>query len=197
MPLVVDKNAIRLEIMKAFAHLSDERPLTAISLREIAAEAGMSHTKVLRYFESKTKLHVATVHWASSFIYESIASWFDSHSLADYPGKTEYLDAFFAHFQTEKQDGVNPRDVVMTCALGSYSPEIKAAVKEEFDRIGELFGKCLGRELGRALTENEISAVSVSFFGIYFARFNESLPDGAVCRPLSGFESLSQSPALY
>ena len=75
--------------------------------------------------------------------------------------------------------------------------ELRERITEEFDRIGELFGKCLGREFGRALTENEISAVSVSFFGIYFARFNESLPDGAVCRPLSGFESLSQSPALY
>ncbi len=190
MPRIVDKEAIKLEIMEAFSRLSDERPLTAISLREIAAEAGMSHTKVLRYFENKNSLHVATVHWASSFIYDSINNWFSSNHLADYKGKAEYLDAFFSYFQTEKQGGVNPRDVVMTCALGAYSPEIKEAIREEFARADDVFGKYLSKEFGRPLSVEEITAVSVNFFGIYFAKFNEAIPYGSVCRPASSLESL-------
>lgn len=190
MPRIVDKEAIKLEIMKAFARLSDERPLTAISLREIAAEAGMSHTKVLRYFENKNSLHVATVHWASSFIYDNINNWFSSNHLCNYNSKAEYLDAFFSYFQTEKQGGVNPRDVVMTCALGAYSPEIKEAIREEFARADEVFGSFLGKEFGRTLTHEEISAISVSFFGIYFAKFNEAIPFGSVCKPISSFENM-------
>lgn len=190
MPRIVDKEAIKLEIMEAFARLSDERPLTAISLREIAAEAGMSHTKVLRYFENKNSLHVATVHWASSFIYDSVMNWFSCNHLADYKDKTEYLDAFFTYFQTEKQGGVNPRDVVMTCALGAYSPEIKEAIKEEFARADEVFGMRFGEEFGRQLTSDEITAITVSFFGIYFAKFNDIIPNGKVCRPLYGLDSL-------
>lgn len=190
MPRIVDKEAIKLEIMEAFARLSDERPLTAISLREIAAEAGMSHTKVLRYFESRNSLHVATVHWATTFIIDSITEWFSSHRLTDYACKTDYLDAFFTHFQTGTQKGVNPRDVVMTCALGAYSPEIKAAIREEYDRLDKLLDSCLSAEFGRPLTEEELSAVSLTFFGIYFAKFNGAIPDGSFYRPARSFDSL-------
>ena len=190
MPRIVDKEAIKLEIMKAFSRLSDERPLTAISLREIAAEAGMSHTKVLRYFKNKNSLHVATVHWASSFMYKNVTDWFSSHHLIDYPGKAEYLDAFFSYFQTEEQGGVNPRDVVMTCALGAYSPEIKDAIREEFAHANEVLGMHFGEEFGRQLTSDEITTITVGFFGIYFARFNDIIPLGSVCKPLSGFGSL-------
>lgn len=190
MPRIVDKEAIKIEIMEAFARLSDERPLTAVSLREIAAEAGMSHTNVLRYFESKNSLHVATVHWASTFIFNSIETWFKANHLSDYPSRREYLDAFFTYFQTENQKGVNPRDVVMTCALGAYSPEIKAAIREEFARANRLFDACFSAEFGRPLTEDEISTIFLTFFGIYFARFNDVFPRGTACSPTLGFKCL-------
>ena len=50
MPLIVDKAAVREEILMAFQRCIDKKPLMNVSLRDIAAEAGMSHPKLLNYF---------------------------------------------------------------------------------------------------------------------------------------------------
>ena len=62
MPLIVDKEKIKIEILDAYNRLSDTRPITDISLREISREASMSHSKVLRYFGDKNSLNIAAVH---------------------------------------------------------------------------------------------------------------------------------------
>ena len=51
MPLIVDKEAVRMEILMAFERCIEKKPMTKISLRDIAEEAGMSHPKLLHYFE--------------------------------------------------------------------------------------------------------------------------------------------------
>ena len=38
MPIIVDKNAVRMEILMAFQRCIDKKPMTSISLRDIAAE---------------------------------------------------------------------------------------------------------------------------------------------------------------
>lgn len=177
MPLIVDKEAIKLDVMQAFQRLSEQRPLTAISLREIAAEAGMSHSKILRYFSDKNSLLVACVHWAGGFLYEQAAKWFDAHHFAEYPSRAAYLDAFLLHFQTNQPSGVSPRDVVMTCALSAYSDEIRSAATEEFSRMNDLFCGCLSKEFGRELSREEVLTISVLFFGIYFSRFNGTITE--------------------
>ena len=58
MPLIVDKEAMRMEILMAFQRCIEKKPLTKVSLRDIAAEAGMSHAKLLNYFESRDDLVV-------------------------------------------------------------------------------------------------------------------------------------------
>ena len=188
MPLIVDKEAIKLQILEAFNRLSDERPLTDISLREIAAEAGMSHTKVLRYFSSKNSLHEASVHWASSFIYAAVDEWFNSHTLSAYPSRQAYLDDFFSYIASGKMPGITPRNIVMTCALGAYSDEIKAAVRDDYVKLNQLFATRLSEAFGEELTEEEVSAVFLMFNGIYFTGFNEAL-FGDV-RPVQGMKEL-------
>lgn len=64
MPLIVDKEKIKMENLDAYNRLSDERPITDISLREISREAGMSHSKVLHYFGDKNSLNIVAVHRA-------------------------------------------------------------------------------------------------------------------------------------
>lgn len=190
MPQIVNKDEIRLNIMDAFMRLSAERPLTAISLRDIALEAGMSHSKILRYFESKNALLVSCINWVSRMIIDDVAHWFETHRLKDYSCGQEYLDSFFEHFQAEDKTDLKPRDVVMSCALGAYSPEIKAAVKDAFSNLDELLNEKLSAEFGTAVSQEEITAVSVLFSGIYFAKFNESIPSGRICRPVSHMEKL-------
>ena len=53
MPLIVDKQAVRMDILMAFQRCIDRKPLTNVSLRHIAAEASISHAKLLNYYYSK------------------------------------------------------------------------------------------------------------------------------------------------
>ena len=63
MPLIVDKEAVRMDILMAFQRCIDRKPLTNVSLRDIAAEAKMSHAKLLNYFDSKEELLISYVRY--------------------------------------------------------------------------------------------------------------------------------------
>ena len=52
MPIIVDKEKVRMEILMAFQRCIETKPIDKVSLRDIAAEAGMSHPKLLNYFEN-------------------------------------------------------------------------------------------------------------------------------------------------
>lgn len=185
MPRIVDADAIRLQIIKAFQRLSDTRPLPAISLREIAAEAGMSHTKVLRYFEDKNALYVSCVRYASDCITGAVSAWIDSHPRSLFDSDRSFLDAFLRAILLQKDHGVKPRDVVMTCALGSYSPEVHAAIQDEFRLLREGLAAKLGAQLGRPLRPLEAYTMLILFSGVYFAGFTGVVPD-ELCSPFQG-----------
>ena len=50
MPIIVDRDQIRRDILMAFQRCIERKPMMNVSLRDIAAEAGMSHAKLLNYF---------------------------------------------------------------------------------------------------------------------------------------------------
>lgn len=76
MPAIVDKEAVRMEILMAFQRCIDKKPLTNVSLRDIAAEANMSHPKLLNYFENKEDLIVSYVRYTRDFMSEKCIAWF-------------------------------------------------------------------------------------------------------------------------
>lgn len=190
MPIIVNKEAIKEDIIRAFQRLAAQKPLPSISLREIAAEAGMSHSKILRYFSDKNSLLVACVHWAGGLLFDHVREWFATHHLNMFSDRKTYLDAFFLYCQTGHFDGVSPRDVVMTCALGAYSDEIRSAVAEEFTRLNDLFCNCLTAEFSKELSQEDVNTISIVFHGIFFTRFNGILSEDSLCHPADVILSL-------
>lgn len=74
MPIIVDREQIRTDILMAFERCIERKPMLSVSLRDIAAEAGMSHAKLLNYFESKNDLILAYVRYTREYIAKSAAS---------------------------------------------------------------------------------------------------------------------------
>lgn len=190
MPKVVDKEEIRQEIMEAFHRLSMVKPLTAISLREIAVEAGLSHSSILRYFHNKNSLLAACVQWATKSFQENIQDWFTAHHLADYDSRLEYMDAYYLYFQNAQACRISAQDVVMACALSAYSEELKAEISAGFVAVNQLIRACLTKEFDREVTEAETLSFCVIFYGIYFSQFSEAIPKGNVCTPVKDLETL-------
>lgn len=112
MPLIVDKEAVRMEILMAFQRCIDRKPLTNVSLRDIAAEANMSHAKLLNYFDSKEDLLVSYVRYTRDYMSQKCLAWFNEHDRADYGSNAEYMNAFMSYVargKTGEQRRTRPR----------------------------------------------------------------------------------------
>lgn len=175
MPIVVDREAVKLQIMQAFQRCAETRPLPDISLREVAAEAGISHSKILYYFKNKNELLVSCGHWAGSSFCKTITRWFEEHKLSDYPTKLDYINDYFRYLLEDEDNNMLPRGVVMNCALGAYNDELKSAVVEEYNNIRNTFLECLRKSCGDSITPLEAEAMMVMHSGIYFCSFNEAM----------------------
>lgn len=94
MPIIVDRDQIRRDILMAFQRCIERKPMMNVSLRDIAAEAGMSHAKLLNYFESKNDLILAYVRYTREYMCEKCSQWFAEHDRADYGSNLAYMNAF-------------------------------------------------------------------------------------------------------
>ena len=56
----------------------------AFKLRDIAAEAGTSHPKLLNYFDSKDTLILSYVKYTREYMSKHCMEWFRAHSRKDY-----------------------------------------------------------------------------------------------------------------
>ena len=74
MPIIVDRDQIRRDILMAFQRCIERKPMMNVSLRDIAAEAGMSHAKLLNYFESRNDLILAYVRYTRDICAKSAAN---------------------------------------------------------------------------------------------------------------------------
>lgn len=171
MPLIVDKEKIKMEILDAYNRLTDERPATDISLREIAKEAGMSHSKVLRYFGNKNSLNIAAVHRAGQMLCDQVTEWFETRQREEFPDDKAYLNAFFHSISESRDVLITPKKIVLTTALASYSEELQIAVREELDHIFFVLKEQLVTKYKKGLSIEEIYAVFFMYFGIYYVGF--------------------------
>ncbi|PNK48402.1 TetR family transcriptional regulator, partial [Bacillus thuringiensis] len=61
MPLIVDREQVRQEILHALQQCLEEKPLLKVSMRDIAAKAKIAHSKINYYFNTKEKLLLAYI----------------------------------------------------------------------------------------------------------------------------------------
>ena len=143
MPLIVDKEAMRMEILMAFQRCIEKKPLTKVSLRDIAAEAGMSHAKLLNYFESRDDLVVSYVRYTKDFMTEKCKAWFLEHDRRDYESNLAYMNAFMSYVANGKAGEERPNATTQTYVLTHYNEEVSRLVKAEFKEWRETMEQCL------------------------------------------------------
>ena len=138
MPLIVDKEAVRMEILMAFQRCIDSKPLTNVSLRDIAAEANMSHAKLLNYFDSKEDLILAAFEEADKEFLHAILQNFPvlHYESIDYESRCRVLfkkcwDYLMAH----------PKDITFYTRYYYSVSFQKYAYTEHMKRYVELFEK--------------------------------------------------------
>ena len=171
MPLIVDKDAVRMEILMAFQRCIERRPMTNVSLRDIAAEAHMSHAKLLNYFESRDDLVRTYVRYTKDFMTEKCKQWFYEHDRADYESNLAYMNAFMNYVASGKEGEHRPNATTQTYVLTHYDADIAALVKDEFREWRETMEQCLIAIYGETAGRQEAEAMMILISGTFLCNY--------------------------
>ena len=175
MPLIVDKEAIREEILMAFQRCIEKKPLMNVSLRDIAAEAGMSHPKLLNYFGSKEELILSYVRYIREFMSEKCKQWFSEHDRADYESNLAYMNAFMSYVARGKVGENRPNATTQTYVLAHYDERVSELIREEFAEWRRVMEQCLKNIYGESVGRREAEGMMILIAGTFICNYNDAL----------------------
>lgn len=175
MPLIVDKEQVRMEILMAFQRCIEKKPMMKISLRDIAAEAGMSHPKLLNYFESKNDLILHYCQYTREYMSEKCSEWFMSHDRKEYESNLAYMNDFMAYVANGKVGENRPNATTQTYVLAHYDGDVAELVKGEFKEWRELMESLLRNIYGDEAGGAEAEAMMILISGTFICNYNNAL----------------------
>lgn len=192
MPLIVDKDAVRREILLAYERCMEKKPMPSVSLRDIAAEAGMSHVKLLHYFESRESITVAYVRYTREYMSEKCTSWFASHPRSEYASNLAYMNAFMEYVANAPAGETRPCATTQTYVMGRYNEEIARLVAAEFAEWRAVMERCLKTVYGEDMPA-EAEAMMILIAGTFICNYNRVLTGSVNADILGALGRLSES----
>lgn len=178
MPLIVDRDAVRMEILMAFQECINERPLTNITLRDIAGRAGMPHSKLLYYFKNKEELLLSYVKYTQDYMSEKCVEWFMENPRENYGTNADYMNAFMRYVAEGKVGENRPNATTQTYVLAHYNPEVAKLVREEFHQWRVTMEACLQAIYGEEVGAREAEAMMILISGTFICNYNNALTGG-------------------
>lgn len=175
MPLIVDHDAVKLEILMAFQDCITEKPLMKITLRDIAKKAGMPHSKLLYYFENKKDLIKSYVKYTRDYMSHRCVEWFWEHPRENYESNFSYLNAFMEYVASGRVGENRPNATTQTYVLARYDPEIAALVQQEFRDWKDTMEECLKAIYSDDTYANEAEAMMIVISGAFICNYNNAL----------------------
>lgn len=175
MPIIIDRDAVRRDILMAFQACIEEKPLTNITLRDIAAKAGMSHAKLLYYFDSKKDIILAYVRFTRDYMSEKCSAWFAGHPRADYGTNLDYMNAFMEYVAVGQTGENRPNATTQTYVLARYDADVEELVRGEFAEWRALMERCLVSVYGEEVGAKEAEAMMILIAGIFICNYNRAL----------------------
>ena len=190
MPLIVDKDAVRMKILMAFQACIDEAPLTNITLRDIAKKAGMSHPNVLNYFPNKKEIFIAYVRYTQDYFATKCLEWFEEHPRENFDSKRAYMNKFMEYAATGKAGENRPNATTQTYVLAHYDKDVAELVREEFRAWRVVMEACLVNIYGDTVGANEAEAMMILIAGTFICNYNNALTGAINANILDQFGSL-------
>lgn len=175
MPLIVDHDAVRESIIIAFQECINEKPLTNITLRDIAARAGMPHSKLLYYFKDKKELIISYVRYTNDFFSSKCVEWFMENPRENYGSNNDYMNAFMEYVATGKAGENRPNGTTQTYVLAHYDEDVARLVQEEFRQWRLTMEACLQAIYGDQVGAREAEAMMILISGTFICNYNRAL----------------------
>ena len=190
MPLVVDKKKISREIIEAFQKCVREKPITKVTMRDVAEQAGISHPKILYYFKNRDELLIAYAKYMTELYSLFFKEWVE-RAKADPFLKNEPTEAIskmieeIAEFDEVKHTGAYEQ----LYALSLYQPEIAEAIHNAYTEwrkdLREILRELYGREM-----DDMVNAILVLIEGVLLCTMNGELKNEKVSNLLYLYKQL-------
>lgn len=193
MPKIVDKEKVREEILMALQRCIEQKPLMNISLRDIAAQAGMSHPKLLTYFDSREDIILSYVRYTRNYMSEKCIQWFEGHPRDNYATNLDYMNAFM-EYVAEGIDGENrPNATMHTYVLAHYDQSVRELIVEEYAHWRAIMEQCLIKVYGETVGKTQAEAMMILIAGTFTANYNGALTGEINGNILGSFKALLDS----
>ena len=190
MPLIVDKDAVRSEILSAFEACLADKPMDRITLRDIAAQAGMTHPKLLNYFQNKDDLVLAYCEYAKRYMTRHCEQWFAAHKAKEFSSPLDCMNAFMQYVAEGGSTENRPQATMQTYVLAKYNGEIQKMVSGEFAEWRDIMLKCLKEIYGDCVSHAQAEAMMILITGTFVCNYTGALTGKINPAILSAFKPL-------
>ena len=164
-----------MDILLAFQRCIEKKPIDKVTLRDIAGEAGMSHPKLLNYFENKDALILSYVKYTREFMTKHCMEWFETHSRKEYESNLAYMNAFMKYVADAPEGELRPNATTQTYILGHYNDEIGKMIREEFKEWRTVMEGCLRSIYDGDIGREEAEAMMILISGTFICNYNGAL----------------------
>ena len=183
MPLIVDREKVRMDILMAFERCMEDTPMMNVSLRDIAKEAGMSHANLLNYFSSKDDLVFSYITYVRDFVSKICVDWFATHSRKRYKSNINYLNAFMSYVAENKFGENRPGALAQIYVLTHYDKDIAELVKKEFiswrkvmeEALVSIYGEEVGKKEAEAMVILIVGTLICNYCDVHTGRIQDSI----------------------
>lgn len=186
MPLIVDKEAVKENILMAFQNCIEEKPLANITLRDIAEKAGMSHSNLLYYFKDKHELMLSYATYTKDFFLQKCVEWFDENDRINFSSNMEYLNKFMEYVAVGKAGENRPNATTQLYVYAQYDETIGKNVQAEFWVWKQTMEECLVKIYGEEVGAKEAEVMMILISGTFICNYNKALT-GAVNSNILGY----------
>lgn len=174
-PLIVDKENMKREIIQAFQQCMYEKPITKVSMRDIAAKANISHAKILYYFESKQHLLLAYVEYITNIYSNFFQDWFEKkqHEHLQLEQPRDYINLFLKEV-ADYDNTKHTRFFVQLYTLSQFDVSVKKSIEATYESWRQAINIMLEQMYGREMPEATESLL-ILIEGILLYSFNDSI----------------------
>lgn len=174
MPKIVDIDSERQNILLGFQRCAQTKPFNEVSVRDIAASAGISHSKIFNYYRSRDEIIIAY----ARYIAERYSQAFES-VVAQIPGEADSNKALLQNLIRKlyeiDSESILERLYAQIYILGQYDAHMKQVVMEAFDEWRHSLRRMLQKHFSD-VSDSQVRAALILVEGISIYRMNDELP---------------------
>lgn len=183
MPKIVDTDVEKQKIIDAFRQCVLRKPLEKVSVRDIAKEAGISHTKIFIYFKNKDEIIMTYAKQIARLYSRTFQNIVRSISRKQ-RHKKEVLQHLISELYRVDPDNTVEKLYAQIYILGQYNEEMRNVVLEAYsDWRKSLQG--MMQVSGTVDTESEMRSLLVLVEGILIYRMNDALSQAEALKMIS------------